>query len=148
MKQVLVWLIAFGAWLPARAHFDRPSAVLEYEQLIQEATSHQNPSELKVRDRLLKLTPLGSSPELVQHVIVDILHKPYNGYKKDFKTGRTLALDPIHPNDLFYVVGIIGLRYSETTSIWMTGTATDALWYFDDHNKLLNIVVWEHPQGP
>jgi len=136
MKRCVPWILAFLAATPCAAHFDRAVAVANYQQWLRQSIADASPSELALHDHLLELTPVGSSPEQVRNAIISRLHKSPSSYTKNYFTNN------------HYVVGSVGLRYAETPSwLLVTGTDTDVTWYFDGEDKLINIVVWEHPYG-
>jgi hypothetical protein len=147
MKRNLAATLMLAAFMSQGALADQHEELLRSEQLLNAAVVHQSSSELRLRNRLLKLTPLGSSPQRVHHVITDALHKPAAKYAKNYYTAETSAVDPKHSDNEMYVAGSIGIRYDEKMYWWMTGTDTDVTWYFDDHDRLINIIGWEHNTG-
>jgi hypothetical protein len=127
MKRSGPWLLVFLAMTPCAAHFDRSAALVDYKQALQGAMSQASPTALALRAKLLKLTPVGSLPGQVQHVITDVLHKSGNPYEKNFYTSETSAVNPADPSRLMYVAGCIGIRYDETMHWWGTGLDTDII---------------------
>ena len=107
------------------------------EAVFGDHVAHQTAAQNKIRNHILALTPLGSSPGEVLKVVRDVLHKSA-GYKKDYFDGY-----------LTYIAGSIGVRYNENSSwLWLTGTDTDVVWYFNTHDQLVNVVVNEWNTGP
>jgi hypothetical protein len=50
---------------------------------------------------------------------------------------------------LTYIAGSIGVRYKEESSwLWLTGTKTDVVWYFNTHDELVNVIVEDWNTGP
>jgi hypothetical protein len=141
MKRTPTRLLFFGLLLCV-ARADLHEAYAPAGPVINRAVSRENPSERKLRDRLLKLTPVGSSPPLVLHVIADVLHKTtVRGYQTNFVSNY-------YNWGEMYVPGNIGILYDEKMSVWMTGTDTLVDWWFDEHNRLTNVTVHESATGP
>jgi hypothetical protein len=141
MKRPPARLLFFGLLLCV-ARADQHEAYSPAGPIINRAVSRENPSERKLRDRLLKLTPLRSSPQQVLHVIADVLHKKTVGsYQKNFVSNY-------YNWGEMYVTGNIGILYDEKMSPWMTGTDTLVDWWFDEHNRLINVTVHESATGP
>ena len=117
-------------------------ALSNSETVIGDYVAKQTAAENKVRDRLLGLTPIGSSPEQVLKVIADVLHKTSYGYKKNYFSGAPGS------NENMYIAGNIGILYDHQDGLFMVGTDTAAEWYFDAQDRLFNIVVETHAVGP
>jgi hypothetical protein len=119
----------------ARPHLVKDEAASE--AVFSDHVAHQTAEQNKIRDHILSLSPLGSSPDQVLKVVRDVLHKS-GGYKKDYFDGY-----------LTYIAGSIGVRYKEESSwLWLTGTDTDVVWYFNAHDQLVNVIVQDWNTGP
>jgi hypothetical protein len=141
MKRTPAHLFFFGLLLCV-AHAHRHETYSPAGPIIDRAVSRENPSESKLRDELLKLTPMGSSPQQVLHVIADVLHKKSGGgYKTNYVSNY-------YNWGQMYVTGNIGILYDEKMSRWMTGTDTLVDWWFDEHDLLMNVTVHESATGP
>jgi hypothetical protein len=142
-------LLAAGSCL-GYVHTDYPSEA-ESEQMLRDYVVHQTPSQNKIRDHMLQLTPLGSTPQQVLKVITDVLHKTTYGYKKNYYTTAPQPYEngAIPENRMIYVAGNIGIRYEESRS-WFSpvGTNTDVVWYFDKNDHLFNVIVQNFNEGP
>jgi hypothetical protein len=140
MLRVIVAMCLLG-----QTHLVKDEALSE--AVLRDYVAKQTSSQNQIRDHILALTPLGSTPDRVLKVLQEVLHKPSNGYKKDFFTSP-----PYHGADAnepeMYVAGCIGVRYKETSSWLGTGSATDVVWFFNPDAHLINVVVEDWNTGP
>jgi hypothetical protein len=98
----------------------------------------QSGFENQIRNRILKLTPLGTSPAKTLAVIKYTLGESTPpGYKKNYYT-----FSPEPPNRLIYIPGSLGILY-ERSSWWASlfGDKYIVVWYFDDQDRLFNVTV-------
>jgi hypothetical protein len=123
------------------AHADHHEAFLHTQQIVKKAVSQENGSESGLRARILKITPVGSTPQQVLHAITGVLHKSANGYHTNFYSNYYNWGD-------MYVPGTTGIIYDKKMSWWMTGTEMIVEWWFDEDNRLMNVTAHEQIIGP
>jgi hypothetical protein len=125
----------YVACLLGQAHLVKDEGASE--TIFRYHVEHQTAAQNKIRDYILTLTPLGSPPDRVLKAVRDVLHKSAS-YKKSY-----------FDDYLTYIAGSIGVRYKEESSwLWLTGTKTDVVWYFNTHDELVNVIVEDWNTGP
>ena len=119
-------------------------ALSNSEAVISHYVSNQTKAENQIRDHLVELTPIGTSPEQTLKVITDVLHKSApRGYKRNYFTFGPEG----PPYKEMYIAGNIGLVYDHEDGWFFVGTDTVVNWYFDDQDHLFNITVQTHAVG-
>jgi hypothetical protein len=132
--RILLLILLFICIYPARGD----SRFTFTETQINDYVLRQSGAEDQIRNRILKLTPRGTSPAKTLAVIKDLLGQSSPlGYKKNFYTAS-----PEPPNQLIYIPGDIGILY-EHSSWWASlfGDKYIVVWYFDDQDRLFNVTV-------
>ena len=115
----------------------------ETEKVLNKYVQCQAEDENQSRNSILKLTPIGSSPDQVLGIIQDTLHGFCSrGYKKNFYTRAPMA-----PYKYIYLAGNILAVVAHDDSKQGFREDIVANWYFDANDHLINVTVKRQPTG-
>ena len=117
-----------------------PSALADANQGRVIVDLHAQPAE--IREMLLKHTPVGSSVDYVVRFISKQLTVPGSASAETVQP----AADPSRPRAAKAIRVYLGHYYKHPGTIFLTSPmvvreSVSALWWFDRHNRLIDIVV-------
>jgi hypothetical protein len=139
--KVIVFMIS-GTLFGSAA--DKKGLIAQAENQIGIAVSKETRSESRIRDHVLKLTPIGSTPaETIRVIAKKFPDSIVPAFKKNFYTSS-----PAPPYDLIYVEGCVGINTEDRGWFGLFSTTYQIVWYFDQADDLFNVTVKEILLGP
>jgi hypothetical protein len=129
---------------PGHASEEKKGLIEASENQIHELVLHETSAESRLREHILKLTPMGTSPAQTLKVIAREYPKSaVSGPKKNF-----YMLSPDSSQGLLYITECIGINIDSASWFGLVATRQMVIWYFDQRDDLFNVTVHQSFVGP